>query len=88
MADSRLDIGETYSRPRELPLMLRASMAASDNQVHEGSQMKKENNLPGRQDQGGKQGGQKDGPKPSPQPDKEDLDPHHKGPERQDNKIR
>ena len=47
---------------------------------------KDENNLPGAQDQGGKQGAQKDGPKPSPQPDQEDLDPHNKGPERTDNK--
>jgi hypothetical protein len=45
-----------------------------------------ENDLPGAQDQGGKQGGQKDGPKPSPQPDGQDLDPHEKGPERKNNK--
>jgi hypothetical protein len=47
---------------------------------------KEENDLPGPQDQGGKQGAQKDGPKPSPQPDQEDLDPRDKGPERTDNK--
>lgn len=50
--------------------------------------MPKENDLPGPQDQGGKQGGSKDGPKPSPQPDQEDLDPHGKGPERTDNKAK
>jgi hypothetical protein len=48
--------------------------------------MPKENKLPGQWDQGGKQGGSKDGPKPSPQPDQQDLDPHHKGEERVDNK--
>jgi hypothetical protein len=50
--------------------------------------MPKENDLPGPQDQGGKHGGSKDGPKPSPQPDQQDLDPHEKGPERKDNKIK
>lgn len=47
---------------------------------------KRENDLPGIQDQGGKQGAQKDGPKPSPQPDGQDIDPHNRGPERTDNK--
>ena len=48
--------------------------------------MPDENDLSGKQDQGGKHGGQKDGPKPSPQPDQQDLDPQNKGPERTDNK--
>jgi len=49
---------------------------------------KKENDLPGAWDQGGKQGGSKDGPKPSPQPDKLDRDPHNKGEDRIDNKTK
>lgn len=49
---------------------------------------KKENDLPGAWDQGGKHGGSKDGPKPSPQPDKLDRDPHHKGEDRIDNKTK
>lgn len=48
--------------------------------------MPDENNLPGKQDMGGKHGGQKDGPKPSPQPDQQDADPKDKGPERLNNK--
>jgi hypothetical protein len=45
---------------------------------------KGENDLPGAQDQGGKQGGQKGGAGPTPQPDDEVWDEKKQRPERPD----